>query len=363
MENHFVEDMNDKIRFLTKQFSISFCQKDHNGRVPYPIACMWGNAQFLLCGLTLDPDFRNNMNIVDHQHCYPTFYMFQHRRKAVKSVPSLQTLSSVGAVEFLNERVLSDILFEEKKTSSGKSCSHPRRDKLILSDESAGQLIEKYFHDSMCLSELTFASEKLKQVYLSERYIVSLFTNASKGVVDMENTHNRKQIADVLELLQIVGREMGKIYPLFECVPNFKGSVQENTKCGSLDELDVAMNLVTFTEYFDSEIVSQRSVRFAAIQPKVPSCDRYFKDDPGYFAKVRLCVDFCQTFLKALGTKSVCQFLKRSGIAIEHYQRKHGFVGILTLSCKCRDGIQTMSVDVAPCIDGIRGFTALLQPK
>ncbi len=349
MENHYVSDMNDKIRFLTKNLGISFSQKDHNGRTPYHIACMWGNAQFLLCGLQLDPDFGSNMNALDHIHRHPTFYMLKDQTNPIASVPSSQTLSSILLSKFLNER-LNGILFEVHDTHSGKSYIQ--------------SIVEHYF-TSICWPEPIQYSEPIMQITLSDTDIASLFADANKGVVDLENMLHRKQIVDVFELLHIVGTEMGKNDPLFECVPNIKGSVQENTKCGSLNELDMGMALANFNEYFSTALVPSREDNsiIASIQRKTPSYGKYWNDNATYFSSVKLCADCCQNFMQALGTKSVSQFLERNSIVIENYQRKYGCVVMLTLACKGKDGIQPMTVDVAPCIDDIYRYTPLLRPK
>ncbi len=166
----------------------------------------------------------------------------------------------------------------------------------------------------MSLSQLTLLPEKNSHIRLSDRDIVSLFTNASRGVVDFEYMQNRKQTVDVIELMQIVGTEMGKFDAFFECVPDFKGSVQENTKCGSLDELDVAMKLVNFAKHYDYTLLPVDDYHLAAGFIKMPQYQRYWNDGAPQFASVRLCADFCQIFIMALGTKPVSQFQKRSGI-------------------------------------------------
>ena len=344
MENQFVGDMKDKILFMTENLGISFSQKDHNGRVPYHIACMWGNAQFLLCGLQLDPDFRSNMNVLDHLYKHATHYMLGHHKKRNTTVPSLRSLSSMLSSEFLKGLILNDIFHDEKETPS---------------DKPHVTSIEKHFHQAMSLSELILVSENNSDNPLFELDIVSLFTDANKGVVNLETTQHSRQIVDVIELLQIVGTEMGKIDRSFECVLDFKGSVQENTKCGSLDELDVAMYLVNFADRFD---VGLEILRHSFIA-HIPSRGRYWNEECTRLASVKICTDFCRIFMKAIESKPLCQFLKQSGIVIEHYQRKHGFVGNLTLSCHGSHGIQTMSVDVVPCFEGNWGYTPLLRPK
>ncbi len=80
---------------------------------------------------------------------------------------------------------------------------------------------------------------------------------------------------------------------------------------------------------------------------------------------MEFCADFWQTFLKALDTEPVRNYIKINGLIIENCRRKNGFVGMLIISCRVGDKIQLVSVDISPCIasDTLDGYTALLRPR
>ncbi len=57
--------------------------------------------------------------------------------------------------------------------------------------------------------------------------------------------------------------------------------------------------------------------------------------------------------------------IKMNGLIIESCKRKHGFVGMLNISCKVGDNNQLTSVDITPSIvsDTLGVYTALLRPR
>ncbi len=69
--------------------------------------------------------------------------------------------------------------------------------------------------------------------------------------------------------------------------------------------------------------------------------------------------------MKALDTEVTRDYIKNNSILIENCKRKHGFVGILNISCQLGGSIQLISVDIAPCIesDNLDGYIALLRPR
>ena len=83
------------------------------------------------------------------------------------------------------------------------------------------------------------------------------------------------------------------------------------------------------------------------------------------FSSVEFCAYFWQILLKALDTEVTKAYMKSNGFAIENCKRKHGFVGMLSVSCKVGDNIQVISVDITPSIvsDNLGGYTALLRPR
>ena len=167
----------------------------------------------------------------------------------------------------------------------------------------------------------------------------------------------------IIYLFQLIGTQMGKMDPLFECVPELKGSIQEYTKSGDLDEIDISMKLVNFKNYFSVHISEDNIRNHANI---TPICDRYWiSGTTDMFASVEFCADFWKLLLKALDTEVTRTYTKSNGFIIENCQRKHGFVGMLNISCQIGCSMLLVSVDIAPSIvsDNLDTYTALLRPR
>ncbi len=354
MENHILHDMGEKILLLTETVGFSFSDRDNNGRVPYHIACLCLNAQFLQCGLRLDSDFTANMLVQDHLVKIPIEYMANLLYNETESCSnqSLKLLSATKTPEILMQSIGSEFAMNMER----KTCTDPR-----LSNNTVDSL-RKYFKANMTVPEVYCATNRVEKNLLGMDDIACLFRSIGVGIVsflDMQHV-----LISVMNLLQLIGNEMGIMDPLFGCVPELKGSVQENTKCGELDELDTSMKLVKFEDYFCTHIYKHGIEMRAKIVPK--ACNRYWIcGESGMFSSIEFCTDFWQILLKALGNEVIQRHIKRNGLIIENCKRKHGFVGMLNISCQLGDRFKLISVDITPSIvgDNLDGYTALLRPR
>ena len=293
---------------------------------------LWLNAEFLLCAQRLDSNFSNNMLVQDHLGKTPIYF---------------------GMTNLLDNRLESLGYATLLKPTDG---TKRELDELM---QALGQLSTMNTQTQWACKTPVDKPIKLQ----STKELRLLFTNKTMGIVSL----NDKQhiVLCIVYLLELIGHEMGKIDPLFECVPELKSSIQEYTKCGKLDELDTSMTLVNFRDYFDIDLDDngESGLKFAKV---VPQCSRYWisgKKDK--VPSVDLCADFWKCFLKALETKTIQDYIKNVCLAIENCKRKHGFVGMLNVSCQASDRIQWISVDIAPAIvsDKLDGFIALLRPR
>ncbi len=354
MENHTIYDMEDTILLLTETVGFSFSDRDNNGRVPYHIACMCLNAQLLQCGLRLDSDFITNMLVQDHLGKIPLDYMANLlcNAKEAGSDQSLKLVSARKTLEILMRSIGSDFAINmQRKTCTDSGLSNNIMDSL-----------RKYFKVNMTIGEVSEITNRLEKNCFATDDVAWLFKCSSVGIVSLRDKQHA--IVSVMNLLQVIGNEMGKTDPLFECVPELKGSVQENMKCGELDELDTSMKLVKFEDYFSIHILESGIKQIAEIAPQV--CNRYWiSGERDMFSSLEFCADFWQIFLKALGNEVIRSHIKHNGFIIENCKRKHGFVGMLTISCQLGDSIQLITVDIAPCIvsDNLDGYIALLRPR
>ncbi len=215
----------------------------------------------------------------------------------------------------------------------------------------------------MNVAELSEITSKATEISFGTDDIVSLFMCSTGGVV---NLHDKQHIVvSLIYLLQLIGSEMGKMDPLFECVPELKGSVQEYTKCGELDEIDTAMMLVKFSDYFTLQIREDGIKLCAKIEPILAHGRYWVSGKPDMFSSVEFCADFWQILLKTLDSETIRNYIKINGFTIENWRRQNGFVGLLHISWQLEDRYQLISVDVIPTIvcDNLSRYTATLRPR
>ncbi len=353
MENHILDDMEDKILHLRETVDFSFSDRDSNGRVPYHIACLCLNAQFLLCGLRLDSQVRTNMMMHDHLGktplAYLTYLVYSINGQSI--VPSLILLSARKTLEVMSQCLNTDIaITPEIIACTGQTVSN-----------TTVEVLGEHFEYNMDVAKLSEVTENTKNVFFDTDKIASLFKCSNRGIVSLSGKQHI--IVSVIRLLQIIGMEMGNIDPLFECVPELKGSVLEYTKCGELDELDTSMKLVHFGDNFSTHIIQDGIKMSAGV---APLCGRYWTSGKIHkFFSIQFCADFWKTLLKALDTDTTRDYIKSSNIILENCKRKHGFVGMLNVSWNSGDSIQLISIDITPNImsENLGGHTALLRPR
>ena len=362
MENHKLNDMEEKILLLTETVGFHFSDRDNNGRVPYHIACLCLNAQLILCGLRLDINFRTNMSIQDYLGKTPLAYIICTLCNTTDSstLPSLRLLSVRKTLEILSYSLGTELpmnILQKSVNAKQKPSINP-----TISTNTVG-ILRKYFKAKMTDIELSeiLVINKANKLFIDTCDIALLFRCSTNGIVHLYDKQNI--IFSVIHLLRLIGNEMGKLDPLFECIPDLKGSVQEYTKCGELDELDTSMKLVKFRDYFSIHI-SEDGVKIDAVI--APECTRYWiPGKMGMFSGVKFCADFWQILLKALDTEVTRTYIKSNGIIIENCQRKHGFVGMFNISCQLGSKMMLISVDITPSIvsHNLDGYTALLRPR
>ncbi len=146
-------------------------------------------------------------------------------------------------------------------------CTGPRLSELSNSTRDS---LRKYFKANMAIAELTTKTSEAKKMLFSTDDVASLFKCSTTGIVRLPDKQHI--VVSVMNLLQLIGTEMGKMDRLFHCVPELKGRVLEYTKCGELDELDISMKLVKFTDYFSIRVVEDGIKASAKI---VKACSRY----------------------------------------------------------------------------------------
>ena len=353
MEDHILEDLEEKISFLTEAVGFSFTDIDNNGRVAYHIACLCHNTQFLFCGLKLDSNITTNMLVQDHLGKTPLVYMtyLLYNTNESLGIPSPKLQSARKTLRIISQSIGADLA----DNTELKACTSHK-----LSNSNVDSL-RRYFKTTKTVAELSEMTNTAKKFFFGTDDVASLFTCSARGIGNMSEKHHI--ILSVIHLLQLTGTAMGQIDPLFECVPEMKGSVLEYTKCGELDELDMSMKLVNFTAYFTMQIHDDGIETSANI---APLCNRYWIcGQIGMFSSVEFCADFWQIFLKALDTEAIHAYAKINHLVLENCIRKHGFVGMLSISCQVGGSIHLISVDIAPCIvtDKLKRYIALLRPR
>ncbi len=200
--------------------------------------------------------------------------------------------------------------------------------------------------------------------------LADLLHHNGKGIINLYEKPNEWLIVMVLRLLQKIGDEVGKLDPMFAFVPSLKDSIQEATKCGWLDEMDMSIAFVNFTKYFDidlqqADLGPAGHMLVAAVTPVKDEVRYWNSDGLPRFSSMQFCADFWKVFLDAMQKVTVQKCMKEMRIAVENCKRKNGFIGMLKLSHKPGDCIQLISVDLAPCVDDdkLDGYIALLRPR
>ncbi len=359
MENRHLSDMDEKMHYMVHTMDLRFSQPDANGRMPYHIACMCLNAQFLQCALRSDPYVGQNIQKQDNIGITPLEYMLHGIQTTTdaNNVPMLRKLSTQRYLQLLSSALNVTVL---PRTHSD-------------SDASPGieQTTKELFHPNLQLAQLTNLEDKCRKVVLSTGDLAEILRHKGKGIVNLYEKSNEWLIVMILRLLQKIGDEVAKLDPMFAFVPSLKGSIQEATKCGWLDEMDVSIAFVNFTKYFDIDLKHvdlglAGHTLVAAITP-VKDEVRYWDYSEGLqrFSSMQFCADFWEVFLDAMQKVAVQESMKEMRISVENCKRKNGFVGMLKLSYKTADCIQVISVDLAPCVDHdkLEGYIALLRPR
>ncbi len=352
MENHHLSDMEERMAFITERLGFSFSETDSNGRLSYHLAAVWCNSQFVLCGAKLDPGIMSHMRQCDHVGNTPAMYLFPSKKSQGQDVCSLMTRCSTLCQHLLQRK-------ERLTLSTVRQLSY-RPVQLI-------KLVGMHFQPSMQLTRFQKLADAFRQISITEKDIVSLLKDHLKGVVDLDGQLYRDWIGSTIALLRIIGREMGKIDPMFECVPSLKGSIQECTKCGTMDEVDLSVKLVKFTQHFRISLLKYPNEAHGLDAKITPLSLMYWKTGTVHaFSSVEFCTDFWLCFMEALQTSAVRQYMKETGLVIENCKRKHGFVGMLNVCCSGSSStIHPISVDVTPCVESesLCGYAALVRPR
>ncbi len=358
MENRYRGNMENKLHYMEHTIGLSYSQSDANGRLPYHIACMCLNAQFLQCAMRSDPDVGLNMQKQDNIGIGPLEYMLHSIQTVTDSnnIPLLRKLSAQRCLELLSEALRVPVL------------SYTQSDCVPLPE--IEQTLKCLFQPKLQLHELESLEEKCLWMFLGTLHLKEILCHKGKGVVDLYEKANEWLIVMVLRLLQKITDEVAILDPMFAFVPSLKGSIQEATKCGWLDEMDVSIAFVNFTNYFEVDLkridLNNTSQVLVAGVTALTKNARYWNwKELSRFSSMQFCADFWKVFLDAMQKVAVQKYMKEMRIAVETCKRKNGFVGMLKLSYRPGAYIHSISVDLAPCIqdDQLDGYIALLRPR
>ncbi len=346
-------ELDGKVDFLMNM-GFRFSDRDHNGRLPLHMACMCGNHTFVLSEKKHNGRFTESLVARDNMNFTPKDYLL--------GAPRLDDYKENLKIMIATGDPCKD-QFTEIHVDTVRNYRKEKNTSLLS--------LEEAFTRDMGLSDLSAVTESLNNTLVEDKTIQQLFLHISKGVARLDEQPYQHDVVSVLDLLLVIGFEMGKIDPLFQCEPYLKGSVQEFTKCGHLDEIDTAMKLVNFPRFF--EVVLSRKagdpIKLAAgiTQFLEKRYWRLGKDEEEQFAVVEFCADFWNVFLRALQSETVREALLAAGIAVENCQRKHGFVGMLQFTCWSEDYTSTrqLTADIAPCIENssLEDYIALLGAR
>ncbi len=352
-ENHYIARslMVDRISAMVQQ-GYSFSDCDINGRTCYHIAVIYQNAQFLICSNSLDTDIIHNMNIRDNVAQRAIDYIVQYWTKTPSSLVALcSSIIGKSILQSLGEDSHTPMTIETECMASIQSTWYTR---VLTSHFGHDMSVEKLISVKQIFAESAFDNSKTRQI----------FHDRTTGVVRLEEKNREKCIITVLGLLHCIGLEMEKYDELFKCMPVLKGSILEQTKCGTLDEQDLSMKLVNFTKQFTLELAESKYVGLQGRVEKKPNCSMQFN-----FHSVQFCCKFWLQFLDAIRGDSVKEFLCKNSITIDSCHRKHGFTGTIFVTCKGFDHISgrpsepiCIAVDVAPAIQ-IKDYLCLLHVR
>ncbi len=348
MEHHYITRtwMTERISVMIQQ-GYSFSDCDINGRTCYHMACIFRNAQFLLCAATFDPDITHNMNIRDNVAQRAIDYILEYWKNSSRS--SLVHLCSVmvgkGVLQHLGE-------FSQQ---TPVPCMYSTWDKGVLA---------KHFVHDMRAKRLVSVKHRFTDSVFPSSSIKQMFQDRTTGVVRLNDKAQEQLVITVLGLLHCIGLEMQKCDELFECIPALKGSILEYTKCGVLNELDLSMKLVCFTDQFKLDLTDTKYVGLQGKVEKKPTCSYQ-----GNFHSVQFCCKFWLHFLQAIHGYSVKQFLCQNSITIESCHRKHGFTGTMYVMCESFGNLSRrksepicIAVDMTPAIQ-IKDYMCLLHVR
>ncbi len=342
-----LEDLEQKMQTMI-QLGFRFTDCDSNGRVPYHLACLCHNSTYLLCALKLDQNMRHSLLAVDNLGRTPLDYLIYVSATALNSKPLLGVLVTGLDLELTHQQW-------QQLADAGGNEYNENWAKL--------QKVCEAFKPQMQTNDLQKLMETFPQIDFRNEDIRRIFQHPHIGLTDLKQLCNQQRIVAVMDLLQAIGTEMGKIDPLFECTAGLKGSIQENAKCGIMDELDTSMKLVNATDLFTVSLDTQESQTYC----KLASINqRYLKfQGSEQFDSISFCADFWLLFLLAIDSEAVRLLLARQKIVLENCKRKNGFVGMVNISCVWGASWRSISVDVAPCVENteLDDYLALLRTR
>ena len=353
MESHCIraEWMEARITALLNQ-GFALFDSDVNGCNPYHIACICFNARFLMSALGIDKSFVKNLNRVDNAIMSPLDYLKQYWRKTSK-------LCLIHmCVDVIREPLLNYLSLPDHHIARMDETV-----KIMKSDPIYCTIADCFVYE-MHTSRLSSIPEKLKDIRFDQRSIQLLF-DSKGGVLKHKQASCQEDIVTVLGLLHCIGQEMGKHDDSFLCSPELKGSILENTKCGGLDEIDVTLKLVNFTQQFTAELVEIEGRGLHGDINVRNNCQRRRN-----FHCVQLCCNFWLTLMQSFRTKAVQEYLHKNFICIDNCHRKNGFTGTLYVRCGSRAAsdyhtkgkMTSIAVDVTPGIQ-VDEFICLLFPR
>ncbi len=262
MENHYLSRtwMVERISVIIQQ-GYSFSDRDINGRTSYHMACLLRNAQFLLCAVALDSDILHNMNIQDNVAQMAIDYIMLHWRKTDGF--SLAELCSIAIGKSVLQRIDETPQTEMSSEADCMASVHFTWDKDVLAS---------HFVSDMRSEMLLSIKKNLAKIALDSRKIKQMFENRTAGVARLNDKMEQSHIITVLGLLHCIGLEMQNSDELFECIPVLKGSVLEQTKCGALDEMDLSMKLINFTEQLKLDLTDSKTFQKQGKVQTKPRC-------------------------------------------------------------------------------------------
>ncbi len=308
------------------------------------------NAQFLQCALHSNPDIGLNIHKKDNIGIGPLEYMLHSIQTATdpSNFPMLRNLSGQRCLELLSGALSVSLI------------SYTLGDRVPLSE--IEQTLKRLFQPKTQLRQLTSLEEKCLWVFLGTGDLKQILCHKGKGIVDLYEKPNEWLIVMVLLILQKISDEVEILNPMFTFMPSVKGSVQEATKCGWLDEMDVSIAFVNFTKYFEVDRQQTGHVLISGVTPLSKNARYWNWKGLKRFSSMQFCADFWKVFLDAMQKVAVQKCMKEMRIAVENC---NGYVGMLTLSYKPGNCIQLIAVDLAPCVqdDQLDGYIALLRPR